>query len=225
MGGPRRRQDGDGPLGLRRRDRGDGPGSRRPCDPRPDRRAGRCGGPATRARTRGGLPGRREHRRAGRGGGGRGPQPGGAPAGRRGIRCRRGPARLAHGGGPGWRRARVGGCRGEGCLGGSGPARPPRTRPPMPSRASTAAPEAGRTKVLTIGGGVTLALVLLVAFAVLLVRRRNGAARRLRASAMAAAGAATPPDDSWPYATLPPDGHPAEPPGRPPSGDEGADPS
>ena len=29
----------------------DGPGGWRPCDPRPDRRAGRCGGPATRART------------------------------------------------------------------------------------------------------------------------------------------------------------------------------
>ena len=88
-----------------------------------------------------------------------------------------------------------------------------------------AAPEAGRTKVLTIGGGVSLALVLLVALGVFLVRRRDGAARRSRASAMAAAGAATPPDDSWPYARLPPDGDPAEPPGRPPSGDEGADPS
>ena len=88
-----------------------------------------------------------------------------------------------------------------------------------------AAPEAGRTKVLTIGAGVALALAILVAMLVVLGRRRNGAARRSRAAAMAAAGAGTPPDLSGSYATLPPEGPPAEPPGRPPSGDEGADPS
>ena len=88
-----------------------------------------------------------------------------------------------------------------------------------------AAPEAGRTKVLTIGAGAVLALVILAAMAVILVRRRSGAARRSRAAATAAAGAGTPPDPSGPYATLPPEGPPAEPPGRPPSGDEGADPS
>ncbi len=87
------------------------------------------------------------------------------------------------------------------------------------------APEVGRTKVLTFGAGAVLALVILAAMAVFLVRRRNGAARRSRAAAMATAGAGTPPDPSGPYATLPPEGRPAEPPGRPPSGDEGADPS
>jgi hypothetical protein len=86
-----------------------------------------------------------------------------------------------------------------------------------------AAPEAGRSKVLAIGGGVALVLVLLVALAVVLLRRRNDAALRSRVTAIAAAGAATPPDASGPYATLPPEGPPAEPPGRPPSGDEGAD--
>jgi hypothetical protein len=88
-----------------------------------------------------------------------------------------------------------------------------------------AAPEAGRTKVLTIGAGAGLALVILAAMAVIVVRRRSGTARRSRAAATAAAGTGTPPDLSGPYATLPAEGPPAEPPGRPPSGDEGADPS
>jgi hypothetical protein len=88
-----------------------------------------------------------------------------------------------------------------------------------------AAPEAGRTKVMTIGAGVALVLVLLVALAVLVVRRRNVAARRSRAAAMVATGGGTPQDPSGPYATLPPEGPPAGPPGRPPSGNEGADPS
>jgi hypothetical protein len=88
-----------------------------------------------------------------------------------------------------------------------------------------AAPEAGRAKVLTIGGGLALALAILAAMAVLLARRRSVAARRSRAVAMASSDAATPPAWSGPYATLPPEGPPAEPPGRPQSGDEGADPS
>lgn len=88
-----------------------------------------------------------------------------------------------------------------------------------------AAPEAGRTRVLTIGAGATLALVILAALVMILVRRRSGTARRSRVAATAAAGTGTPPDPSRPYATLPPEGPPAEPPGRPPSGDEGADPS
>jgi len=88
-----------------------------------------------------------------------------------------------------------------------------------------AAPEAGRTKVLTIGAGAALVLVILAAMAVILVRRRSGMARRSRAAALATTGVGTPPDLPGPYATLPPEGPPAEPPGRPPSGDEGADPS
>ena len=88
-----------------------------------------------------------------------------------------------------------------------------------------AAPEAGRTRVLTVGAGAVLALLVLVAVAVFLVRRRSGTARRSRAAAMASSGTGTPPDPSGPYATLPPEGPPAGPPGRPPSGDEGADPS
>jgi hypothetical protein len=88
-----------------------------------------------------------------------------------------------------------------------------------------AAPEAGRTKVLTIGFGVALALVILVALALLLVRRRRGAGRLARATTLAIAGAGTPLEAAGPYATLPPEGPPAEPPGRSPSGHEGADPS
>ena len=88
-----------------------------------------------------------------------------------------------------------------------------------------AAPEAGRTRVLAIGGGLVLAITILAVIAVLLVRRRSVAARRGRAVAMASSGAGTPSAASRPYATLPPEGPPAEPPGRPPSGDEGADPS
>ncbi len=87
------------------------------------------------------------------------------------------------------------------------------------------APEAGRTRVLTVGAGAVLALLVLVAVAVFLARRRSGAARRSRAAAMASSGTGTPPDPAGPYATLPPEGPPAGPPGRPPSGDEGADPS
>ena len=87
------------------------------------------------------------------------------------------------------------------------------------------APEAGRTRVLTVGAGAVLALLVLAAVAVFLARRRSSMARRSRAAAMASSGTGTPPDPSGPYATLPPEGPPAGPPGRPPSGDEGADPS
>ncbi len=87
------------------------------------------------------------------------------------------------------------------------------------------APEAGRTRVLTVGAGAVLALLILAAMATILVRRRSGSARRPRAAALASSGSGTPPDLSGPYATLPPEGPPAGPPGRPPSGDEGADPS
>ena len=87
------------------------------------------------------------------------------------------------------------------------------------------APEAGRTRVLTVGAGAVLALLILAAMATILVRRRSGSARRPRAVALASSGSGTPPDLSGPYATLPPEGPPAGPPGRPPSGDEGADPS
>jgi hypothetical protein len=87
------------------------------------------------------------------------------------------------------------------------------------------APEAGRTRVLTVGTGAVLALLVLVAVAVFLARRRSSMARRSRAAAMASSGTGTSPDPSGPYATLPPEGPPAGPPGRPPSGDEGADPS
>jgi hypothetical protein len=87
------------------------------------------------------------------------------------------------------------------------------------------APEAGRTRVLTVGAGAVLALLVLAAVAVSLARRRSGTSRRARAVVMASSGSGTPPDPSGPYATLPPEGPPAGPPGRPPSGDEGADPS
>jgi hypothetical protein len=96
-----------------------------------------------------------------------------------------------------------------------------------------AAPEAGRTTVITIGlagtGGVVVAggLILL-----LVMRRRRGAARRARAAALVAfpggssgagssgsgaPGAGSVPDGAGPYATLPPDGPPGEPPGGPTS--------
>ena len=78
VGGPGRRPDGDGPLGLRRGDGGHGPGGRRPRGPRRDRRAAAAGGPGARRGPRGGLPGGREHRGAGRGRGACGPQPRGA---------------------------------------------------------------------------------------------------------------------------------------------------
>lgn len=96
-----------------------------------------------------------------------------------------------------------------------------------------AAPEAGRTKVITYGlGGTAVVVVLggLVAF--LLVRRRRGSARRALAAATEPAGgspdagptpdagpdaAARFPDGTGPYATLPPDGPPGEPPGGPTS--------
>ena len=154
-----------------------------------------------------------------------GPQPRGAAAGRRGVRCRRGAEGLVHRGGSRRGRSCVRGGRGAGCLG----ARGPRGRRDRRGRCRRAAPGGS-------GGGPDEGPD---------DRRRGGAGprdpaspwpwswcaagaarrRRSRAAATAAAGAGTPPDLSGSYATLPPEGPPAEPPGRPPSGDEGADPS
>ncbi len=102
-----------------------------------------------------------------------------------------------------------------------------------------AAPEAGRTRVITYGLGGTVVVVAVGGLVLLLVtRRRAAAARRARAAASASSGGdrynagwseAGPsgtgrlPDGTGPYATLPPDGPSGEPPGGPTSGDEGAD--
>jgi hypothetical protein len=84
-----------------------------------------------------------------------------------------------------------------------------------------AAPAAGRTRAAIVGGGAGLALVLLLGVAVVLVRRRRPAPHAAGAVAMPR-GAGSGPDGDGPYATLRRDGPPVEPPGEPPSGDEGA---
>ncbi len=71
-----------------------------------------------------------------------------------------------------------------------------------------AAPAAGRTRAITIGGGGALFAVVFLG-ALILVRRRRHAATRLA--------------PGGPYATLPPDGPPADPSGGQSSEDEGAD--
>lgn len=94
-----------------------------------------------------------------------------------------------------------------------------------------AAPEAGRTKAVAYAAGGLVVILLLAGLVALLVtRRRESAGRRSRAAAfsMAAtgpdpAGAASLPDGPPPYATLPPQGLPAEPPGEPASEEAGAD--
>jgi hypothetical protein len=98
------------------------------------------------------------------------------------------------------------------------------------------APETGRTRVIAYGAGGTVLIVVLGGLVVAVVtRRREAAARRARAVAVAAAAQAAAPGAAWtvapgalrdaegPYATLPPDGLPGEPPGGSTSGDEGAD--
>ena len=85
--------------------------------------------------------------------------------------------------------------------------------------ALAAAPEAGRTTVAVAGGIAGATLVLLLGVALVVWRRRQ------RARALPPPAPATPVDGPWPYATLPPDGPAAEPPGEPPPADAGADPT
>ncbi len=92
-----------------------------------------------------------------------------------------------------------------------------------------AAPERGRTKAIVYGGGATAVLLLVLLVVIVLARRRGATGRRARAAALASVaqvpfpGAESDPDEGWPYATLRPNGPPAEPAGGPSSGDEGAD--
>jgi hypothetical protein len=82
--------------------------------------------------------------------------------------------------------------------------------------ALAAAPEAGRSTVVLVGSAAAASLMLLIVVLALAGRRRR------RAPSQAPA---TLPGGAWPYATLPPDGPAAEPPGTPPSADAGADPT
>jgi hypothetical protein len=87
--------------------------------------------------------------------------------------------------------------------------------------ALAAAPEAGRNRALLVGGGgLLVTLVLLVSVALGVHRRR----RPTRAQSSPPVPHPFP-DGAWPYATLPPDGPAAEPPGELPSADAGADPT
>ena len=81
-----------------------------------------------------------------------------------------------------------------------------------------AAPDAGRSKAIVVAFIVVLVVLVLLLVAVVLVRR----SRRRPALAIASPVAGSP-EAGGPYATLPPDGPPAEPAGGPAPGDEGAD--
>ncbi len=81
-----------------------------------------------------------------------------------------------------------------------------------------AAPDAGRSKAIVAALLVVLVVLVLLLVVVALVRRSRR--RPAPAIVLPAAGSPVP---GGPYATLPPDGPPAEPAGGPAPGDEGAD--
>ena len=84
-----------------------------------------------------------------------------------------------------------------------------------------AAPEAGRTRAITMGAAIAAGVVLLLLVAAMLLVRRRGR-RPAVATPAGPAAAAAPPVAAWPYVTLPPDGPPTEPPAAPSPRDEGA---
>jgi hypothetical protein len=81
-----------------------------------------------------------------------------------------------------------------------------------------AAPDAGRSKAIAAALLVALAVLILLLIIVVLARRRRN--RWVPVTVSAVPGL---PESRRPYATLRPDGFPAEPPGGPAPGDEGAD--
>ncbi len=85
-----------------------------------------------------------------------------------------------------------------------------------------AAPEAGRTRAITVGGAIAAGIVLLLVLAMVLVVRRRSRRRPAPSAAGMAGAASVPAAPGWPYATLPPDGTPTEPPAAPSPRDEGA---